>query len=303
MKGERNMNFILKKMMSGSKDKSVFGNLIVMDDTVVPCPDELTLTEDVPYKEIPGGQIMADIIRPKNSEGRLPIAINIHGGALVFGDHRMERTFGFELAKRGYLVYNIDYRHIDKADGFEELDDVLKGLAFVKQTAAEYGGDTDRIYVMSESAGAFLALYATAAANSSEVRRAYGCIDPGINVKALVCASGMLYVSTSFFIGLVYRKEFYGERRRDKKFMKYTDPEFSGIMNALPPVFLTTSKGDFLRRSTKKYVKALRGAGHPHRYMYFDSDELKHAFPFLLPMLPQSREVLGEIDKWIRNIV
>ena len=74
--------------------------------------------------------------------------------------------------------------------------------------------------------------------------------------------------------------------------MKYTDPEFPEIMNVLPPVFLTTSKGDFLRALTKKYMRALRDAGHPYKYMYFDSDELKHGFPFLMPMLPQSKEVL-----------
>jgi len=298
------MNFILKKMMSGSKEKGLFGkpDLIIVDDTVVPCPDELTLTEAIPYKEIPGGQLMAEIVCPKNAEGKLPIAVNVHGGALLFGDHTMERTHRFELAKLGYLVYNIDYRHLDKADAFEELDDICAGLAFAAQTAEKYGGDTDRIYVMGESAGAFLALYATAAANSQRVRRAYGCTDPGVNVKALVCVSGMLYVSTSFAVGFAYKKDLYGERRRDKIFMRYTDPEFSEIMNALPPVFLTTSKGDFLGASTKKYVKALRKAGHSYRYMYFDSDELKHGFPFLMPMLPQSKEVLREIDKWIKKM-
>ena len=298
------MNFILKKMMSGSKEKGLFGrpDLIIVDDTVVPCPDELTMTEDVPYKEIPGGQLMAEIVCPKNAEGRLPVAVNIHGGGLLFGDHRMEQTFRFELAKLGYLVYNLDYRHLDKADAFEELDDVCAGLAFVKQTAAKYGGDTDRIYVTSESAGAFLALYAAAAANSPEVCRAYGCTEPGINVKALVLVSGMLYVSTSFAMGFAYKKDLYGEKCRDKAFMKYTDPEFPEIMDALPPVFLTTSKGDFMRALTKRYARALRRAGHPHRYMYFDSDELKHGFPMLMPLLPQSREVLGEIDKWIKEI-
>ncbi len=298
------MNFILKKIKSGSKEKGLFGkpDLIIVDDTVVECPDELTLIEDVPYKEIPGGQLMAEIVCPKNAEGKLPIAVNIHGGALLFGDHRMERTYRFELAKLGYLVYNIDYRQIDKADIFEELDDVCAGLAFVKQTAAKYGGDTDRICVIGESSGAFMSLYATAAANSAKVRSAYGCTDPGINVKALVCVSGMLYVSTSFTMGITYRKELYGKRRRDAIFMRYTDPEFREIMNALPPVFLTTSKGDFLRSSTKKYVRALRKAGHPYRYMYFDSVELKHGFPILMPLLPESKEVLRETDKWIKNI-
>ena len=155
---------------------------------------------------------------------------------------------------------------------------------------------------MSESAGAFLALYAAAAANSPEVRRAYCCTDPGINVKALVLVSGMLYVSTSFIMGFAYKKDLYGESCGDKAFMRYTAPEFPKIMDALPPVFLTTSKGDFLRASTKKYIRALRRAGHPYRYMYFDSDELKHGFPFLMPLLPESREVLGEIDNWIKEI-
>ena len=265
-------------------------------------PDELAEIEDIPYRNIPGGQLKTDIIFPKNNDGKLPIAVNVHGGALIFGDHKMERRHRAELAKKGYLVYGLEYRLLNNANGIEEIDDICAGLAFVRKTAAKYGGDIDKVYIMGESAGAFLSLYAAAAANSPKVRKAFGLKNPGIKVRGLACISGMLYTSTSVPLGLVYTKDLYAERCRNEKFMRLTNPEHPVIMNALPPVFLTTSSGDFLRSMTKKYVKALEKSGHPNKFLYYDSKELKHGFPFLAPSLPESREVLTELDKWLRAI-
>src|SRR5689334_23280427 len=66
--------------------------------------------ETFTYKTVGTCAIKADVFRPSSKERR-PVAVWIHGGALIMGDRRgIDPVLRDELIKAGYVVVSIDYR-------------------------------------------------------------------------------------------------------------------------------------------------------------------------------------------------
>ena len=123
-----------------------------------------------------------------------------------------------------------------------------------------------------------------------------------MHIKGIALNSGMLYTSGRGFVSLVYRKEPYKKRCRDKGFMKYTDPEAHEIISKLPPVLLSSARGDFLRSHTLKFARTLKANGAKPLLIYYpDRKDLTHAFVSLRPSLPESRKALTKIYRWIKS--
>lgn len=296
------MNFILKYLSTSGKER--FAKIVSTQVEEHPIPDHLTCLEDLPYEGKDGAKLAADVYRPKDaSADPLPIAVFVHGGGLFVGSRKANREYVELVAERGYVVFVPEYRLIDQTDGIGSIADVCAGFSYLKDHAAEFGGDLSRVLVIGESAGGFLSLYATALSSSPELQKELGIESPGLPVRGLACFGGMLYTSCFDPIGLVYRRSMYGERLDNEHFRELIDPEDPRVMSYLPPVLLVTSGADFLESYTLRYSRALSMAGHDHRLIYFKKGkELVHAFPSLHPELPQSKEVLNVLDTWFRAL-
>ena len=272
--------------------------------TAHPLPDDLVFIGDLSYEGADGAPLAADVYRPKDaSADPMPIAVFVHGGGLFVGSRKANREYAELLAQRGYVVFVPEYRLIDETDGIGAIADVCSGLTYLKAHVAEFGGDLSRILMIGESAGGFLALYATALTNSPLLREMFGINAPDLSIRGLASFGGMLYTTGVDSIGLVYRRDMYGERLHDADFKDLMNPENPRIEMNLPPVLQVTSGADFLKSYTLRYNRALMLAGHDHRLIYYaEGKELKHAFPSLRPELPQSKEVLAELDTWFRRL-
>ena len=278
--------------------------MISSDASERPLRDDIVYIEDLAYQGPDGASLAADVYLPaQKPEGLLPIAVFVHGGGLFVGTRKANRVYAELVAARGYVVFVLEYRLIDQTDAMGSISDVCAGLSYLKDHAAEFGGDLDRVLVIGESAGGFLSLYATALLNSPLLQEKFGIKAPDLSVRAFASFGGMLYTARFDPIGLVYRRDLYGERRHDDSFMEFMDPGSPRVHFKLPPVFQVTSSADFLKRYTLRFNEALALAGHNHRLVYYEEGkELTHAFPSLKPELPQSTEVLDELDAWFRGL-
>ena len=296
------MNPVLKYL--GTKGKDRMAKMISTETAAHPLPDDLIRFDDLVFKGSGETAIAADVYRPKDtSADPLPIAFFVHGGGLFVGDRKSYCAYAELLAERGYVVFVPDYRLIDQADAIGSIADVCMGLSFMKSLAADLGGDLSRVLVIGESAGGFLALYAVALLGSPQLQKAFGIKAPKLSVRAFASFGGMLYTSGLDPLGLVYRRDMYGERLKDEGFMALMNPENPRVESCLPPTFQVTSGADFLKSYTLRFNKALTLVGHDHRLVYYEKGkELKHAFPSLRPELPQSKEVLEELDAWFRGL-
>ena len=292
------MHPILKHLSKNAEKHAGRITLLIEEGSKI--PEDLDVFSDLEYKGKDGNLLGADIFRPKNQGATmLPIIVFVHGGGLFVGNRKVNRVFCEVLARLGYLVVSLEYRLLSETNGIGEINDICAGLHFVNGCAESYGGDLNRVFLMGESAGAYLALYATMVANSDVFE---GALDyPGAlcKVKGLCFFSGMFYATLNDPIGMVYKKDMFGDRVYDKTFMKLMNPNNSVIISNLPPMFLVSSSGDFLKSYTINFAKALEKKGHDHKLKYFDKgNHLRHAFVSFTPLLPESTEVLAGFKKW-----
>ena len=263
-------------------------------------PWDLDIFTDIPYQNHVAIPLAMDIYRLKNHGiDAMPVILMVHGGGLLVGNRKMSRTVCEALARSGYLVIAPQYRLLSETDAFGAIADLCAGLRTAEQLVPQYGGDPDRMFVIGESAGAFLAVYACAMTTSKSLCEAMGFDSANRPVKGLACLSGMFYTAKKDLIGRVYLKDLYGERRKDSGLMQYMDPEHNEIMNNLPPVIMTTSSADFLKSYTISYAQALEKSDHSVKLLnYGEGKHLIHAFPVLNPFIPESVDAMSHILDW-----
>lgn len=99
-----------------------------------------------------------DVYRPAEATGPLPLAIYIHGGGFQFFDRRSHWAMATEIARRGYVVANLDYRLAPRNRYPAAVEDVALAYAHLAGEAEALGAIAGSCLLAGESAGANLAL-------------------------------------------------------------------------------------------------------------------------------------------------
>jgi acetyl esterase/lipase len=111
---------------------------------------------DVPYQEEPV-KITLDIYYLKDREEVHPALVMIHGGGWQGLDKDYITWLAKEGARRGYVVFNINYRLAQQAKYPAAVEDCQAAVRWVRAHAKLYGVDPARVGVFGESAGGHLA--------------------------------------------------------------------------------------------------------------------------------------------------
>jgi acetyl esterase/lipase len=91
---------------------------------------------------------------------KAPVLVYIHGGAWNHGE-KPASWHGFRAwIAAGFSVVNVEYRLVDTAPAPAAVQDVRCVLSWIKQNAAKYNFDADRVVTYGTSAGGHLALLA-----------------------------------------------------------------------------------------------------------------------------------------------
>ena len=239
-----------------------------------------------------------DVFRPKDAEGVLPVLVDLHGGGFLLGKKEVNRLFCADMAKRGFLVFCPEYPLAPEADLFAILRNLTESLNDIAEKLPEYGGDPERFFLCGDSAGAWLCVYLAALQNSPALREAAGVAGSCLPIRAIGLQSGMFYTTKRDKIGLFLPSSIYGKDWKQHPFRPYMDPEHSEILRALPPCFLTTSAGDFLRGYSRQFAAALKRAGVDHVFRGFLTKSLPHAFAAMLPEREECRQVNDAMAAW-----
>ena len=119
--------------------------------------------QDIVYAKPGVKPLKYDVYSPKGKQN-LPCVVIIHGGGWSSNTESVMRGLARELANSGrYVVFNIDYRWIDKLDGdstptqlHQIIEDVYGALLHIAENAAKYGGDNSKLFLTGDSAGGHL---------------------------------------------------------------------------------------------------------------------------------------------------
>lgn len=294
MMREIGMGFIEKALL---KERSRFETEFAERGSA-PVPEDVVESHGVPYG--PGDLHTMDIYRPRDAEDALPIIINIHGGGLSCGSKEFNRTYCEKLCRQGFVVFSADYRLVPEHSFMDQLDDVSRAMDNVRSVAEEHGGDPSDICMVADSAGALLTIYAVAMTRSPELAEAFGVEPSGITVRALGLLSGMFYMDRRDKVGLFLPKTVYGKGYKNGPFARFIDPECPEVAGNLPPSFLVTSDGDFLRRYTTDYAAALEKKGMD-TFLDEYRCKLPHAFGVFIPEAEETDRSIERMARFLRS--
>ena len=271
-------------------------------DVVHTVPADVEEFLDIPYKSRDGKELFMDVYKPVTEPGtELPVIVCVHGGALFLGSHRMSQGGGELLAQRGYLVCSLEYRLLPSVNVYEQVADICAGMDFVAKYLLNFDVDYSRLYMVAESAGAYLATYAVAMRYSRMLTGAIGYEASKMRFRAMALISGMYYTKKHDIVGTL-ALSMYGKDERSVRIAPYTNPEHPQVIYNLPPCLLVTSKADFIQHYTYEFGRALGENGIDHEILDMGEDKrLTHSFFFLHPDYPESAVVADRIAEWFRK--
>lgn len=253
---------------------------------------------DVPYRATGLRAHQLDVYKPTDREGPLPVVLYVHGGGFRLMSKATHWMMAVGFARRGYLVFNVDYRLASEAPFPAALEDVSDAYLWTLRNAHRYGGDTSRLVVAGESAGANLV---TSLVIQTSYRRdepwAARVFDAGVQPSAVVGYCGIYEVNgierllgASWFPGAVrdwvrgIEDSYLGELAGDLAATELADPvrvleRGERPDRPLPPVFLSVGGDDVLLEDTHRIARALRALDVPHETRVYDGEG--HAFQML----------------------
>lgn len=263
-------------------------------------PLPLHSVEDVSLPA-PGGALRMRLYRP--AEGRLPVALFLHGGGWTVNDVDTHDELCRRLARRsGWLFASLEYRKAPEHKHPAALEDAHLAYRWLLDNAASLGCAASPCALVGESSGAMLA------ANLSALLRDLGAPPPACQVLA--------YPSTDAFD----RWPSYRERGTgyilDRALMRwyfdqllpadaatgrpYLHPLATEDLAGLPPTLMLTAEFDPLRDEGVAYARRLADAGVPVEHVHA-SDQM-HGFLLLGRVVPTAGALADRVGDWLGRV-
>ena|ERR1051326_7298225 len=151
---------------------------------------EAATKPDILYAVHDGVELLGDLYVPRGLD-RAPVLVAVHGGGFQVGDRKFYRHWGPYLARHGYATFSIEYRLMKPGVNTwpGAAYDTKAAVQFVRANAAELGLDPERIALIGDSAGAYLAALVALAGEEPLLSNDYRS-DPNApvasNVKAVI---------------------------------------------------------------------------------------------------------------------
>jgi acetyl esterase len=258
----------------------------------------IEVVRDVAYLPTGKGEHRLDIWRPKDRTGPLPALLYVHGGGFTILSKETHWPMALSFARRGFCVFNINYRLAPQHRYPAALADVCAAYVWLAKHAHEWGADLSQLVVAGESAGANLVTALTVAACFERAEPdARAVFATGLVPRVTLPACGILQVTD---IGRIRQRKpkvntFVNDRLHEVALSYLDDPPHAGVDLAdpllvleseqpparpLPPFFAGVGTADALLDDTRRLGAALEKRGVPVQTRYYPGEV--HAFHALL---------------------
>lgn len=160
---QRGVSISWSRYFLGARQADALALIDVQRDVEFATPDGHPLRLDVYQPPFPTQR------EPQTDGASRPLSaavIVIHGGSWSGGDKSDFATYDRWLAANGRVVFDVEYRLANNTQQFPaQLADVKCAIAWVRNHAAQYHVDPERLALLGRSAGGQLALLAAYTAN------------------------------------------------------------------------------------------------------------------------------------------
>src|SRR5580658_5607510 len=152
-----------------------------------PARFHVALRKDLPYRPTADAAHTLDVYMPTRVPKPQPVVLYVHGGGFSMLSKETHRVMALSYARRGYLVFIINYRLGPKHLFPAPLEDAAEALLWIRENCAYFGGDPARVAIAGESAGGNLV---TALGVAASIRRpepfAARLFDANVKLRGIV---------------------------------------------------------------------------------------------------------------------
>jgi len=259
-----------------------------------------------------------DVYANRSRPSGAPVLVQVHGGGWVIGSKDDQgKPLMLHLASKGWVCVALNYRLSPRATFPDHLLDLKRGLAWVREHIAEFGGDPDFICVTGGSAGGHLSSLLALTANDPAYQPGFTEIDT--TVQACVPLFGVYDFTNRHGIRRTDGMAKFLERAVMKKSLR-THPEayaeaspidrvnpeapptlvIHGALDSLVPVEEARRFAALLAETTTEPVVYAELPGTQHAFEVFPSIRTVHVINgierFLLYVWARHREATGDPD-------
>jgi acetyl esterase/lipase len=237
-----------------------------------------------------------DVIRPRSIDGAAPVMIYIHGGAWIFGDKREQgKPMMYELASHGWVCVTLNYRMSPRSAWPDHIVDCKRGIAWVREHIAEFGGDPSFLAVSGGSAGGHLCALAALTAGDKTWQPGFESADTSVDACLPFYGvfdftgeasgpGGYAPALVSMLERLIIKKPI----SEDRELYVQASPTFR-VHEGAPPFFVLHGRNDTLVpvEVARRFVAALKAVSRAP-VVYAELPLAQHAFDVLASLRCQA---------------
>ena len=248
------------------------------------------------HEYLPDGHSLhlLDVYYPENTEGKLPVIVDVHGGGWMYGDKELNKNYCLTLAKRGYVVFNMSYRLYPEVTAADQLRDVAAALKWIYENLDRFPCDKDNIFLTGDSAGGMLAGFTAMLSQSEKMRDIFDVPDFSLRFNAVGLTSAVPYMDDGSIMSFYTRIMLGGKSYKKEKWAPYVNIDKVLELGEMLPTFMVTSTGDTLAlKQVLRAAEDFKKKGIETEMMNFapyKGKALPHVFSILYPEMEPSAE-------------
>ena len=265
-------------------------------------PDDILRFDNISYGNDSTWQIL-DVYKPKNAEKKLPVIVNVHGGAWVYGTKEVYQFYCMNLAQHGFAVVNFTYRLAPEHKFPASLEDTNAVFKWILQNQEEYGFDCNNIFAVGDSAGAnLLGLYSAICTNPDFRKRFDFDLPENLKINAVALNCGKFVMNLDEMIDVRFMAMMKALINKESKFSISDIDLPSKITFDFPPTLLMTCRGDSLNEEIIPMMKAFYEYSVPYQVNVYGTKNapLWHVF-HCDPDMPQAKLCNNQQCDFFRN--
>ena len=278
--------------------------LFELNPAVKPPPDftatraAVSTRTDIPVTVPDAPAARLDLFTPKEKPSEpVPVVLWIHGGGFISGSKEQVDDYAIMLASKGYAVASLDYALAPGSRYPVPVRQANAALRYLGDHAAEYGGDSTRMFVGGDSAGSQIASQ-VAAVQSNPVLAQAMHLSPAIAADALrgaILFCGLYDIRTVGDTGFPAVRTFLWSYTGHRNWLAFADIDqlstTAQVTSAYPATLLTVGDKDPFEGQGQELVAALRAKNVPVTAQFYTGTGAglghEYQFDFTLPQANQ----------------
>jgi acetyl esterase/lipase len=258
---------------------------------------------DVEYGRVGKKRLKLDVFLPPERRKRRPAVLQIHGGGWVLGTKREQGLpLLNHLASHGWVGFNADYRLSPRATFPDQLVDIKRALAWIREHADEYGVDPSFIAVTGGSAGGHLTALMALTQNETEYQPGFENADTSVQAAVpfygVYCFVDRLGLYSPGFFSMLLEPLVMKQRLSEAREAFERASPLDRLTPEAPPFFVVHGDRDTLApvEYARLFVDELRKTSNAP-VLYAELPGAQHAFDIFYS--PRSVRALEAVERFL----